>query len=86
MDGKVLASPFRLAPVSRSRQSRARFWSPEPSRFLFPPYASPPLHTHPQDESYVVVEGQLTVKAADEHFELEPGAVAVVSCAALQLA
>jgi hypothetical protein len=25
--------------------------------FLFPRYASPPLHTHPQDESYIVLEG-----------------------------
>ena len=25
--------------------------------FVFPHGASPPLHTHPQDESYVVLEG-----------------------------
>ena len=29
--------------------------------FLFPQWASPPLHTHPQDESYVVLEGRLTI-------------------------
>jgi hypothetical protein len=28
--------------------------------FRFPHHASPPLHTHPQDESYVVLEGRLT--------------------------
>ena len=31
--------------------------------FLFPRHASPPLHTHPQDESYIVQEGRLTVQA-----------------------
>ena len=46
--------------------------------FLFPHHASPPLHTHPQDESYIVLEGRLTVKAADERFVLEVGATAVV--------
>jgi len=46
--------------------------------FLFPRHASPPLHTHPQDESYIVLEGVLTVQAAEERFELESGATAVV--------
>jgi quercetin dioxygenase-like cupin family protein len=46
--------------------------------FLFPPHASPPLHTHPQDESYVVLDGRLTIKASDERFELEAGGSAVV--------
>jgi quercetin dioxygenase-like cupin family protein len=46
--------------------------------FLFPLHASPPLHTHPQDESYVVLEGALTVKAGDERFVLDAGAAAVV--------
>lgn len=46
--------------------------------FLFPRHASPPLHTHPQDESYIVVEGRLTVQAGDERFELEAGAAAVI--------
>ena len=31
--------------------------------FLFPRHASPPLHTHPQDESYILLDGQLTVHA-----------------------
>ena len=34
--------------------------------FLFPQYASPPRHTHPQDESYVVLDGQLTVEAGED--------------------
>ena len=46
--------------------------------FLFPHGASPPLHTHPQDESYVVLEGRLTVRAGDERFELDAGGAAVV--------
>jgi quercetin dioxygenase-like cupin family protein len=46
--------------------------------FVFPRHASPPLHTHPQDESYIVLEGLLTVQAGDERFELAAGAAAVV--------
>jgi quercetin dioxygenase-like cupin family protein len=46
--------------------------------FLFPRDASPPLHTHPQDESYVVLDGHLTIQAADERFELSSGGAAVV--------
>ena len=46
--------------------------------FLFPHHASPPLHTHPQDESYVVLEGRLTVQAGEQRFELGAGAAAVV--------
>ena len=46
--------------------------------FLFPRHASPPLHTHPQDESYIVLDGQLTVHAGANRFELDPGDVGVV--------
>jgi len=46
--------------------------------FLFPRNTSPPLHTHPQDESYIVQEGRLTVLAGEQRFELVPGAAAVV--------
>jgi quercetin dioxygenase-like cupin family protein len=46
--------------------------------FLFPRHASPTLHTHPQDESYIVQEGRLTVLAGEHRFELVPGAAAVV--------
>jgi len=46
--------------------------------FLFPRDASPPLHTHPQDESYVVLNGQLTIQAGTDRFVLEQGGVGVV--------
>jgi quercetin dioxygenase-like cupin family protein len=46
--------------------------------FLFPRFASPPRHTHPQDESYVVIDGLRTVEAAGERFALRPGGTAVV--------
>src|SRR2546423_9434987 len=46
--------------------------------FLFPRHASPPLHTHPQDESYFVLEGRLTLRAGEQRFELDAGAAAVV--------
>ena len=46
--------------------------------FLFPRHASPPLHTHPQDESYFVLEGRLTVQAGEQRFHLEADAAAVV--------
>jgi mannose-6-phosphate isomerase-like protein (cupin superfamily) len=40
---------------------------------LFPRLASPPLHTHPQDETYVVVDGRMTLVAGEQRFELGPG-------------
>lgn len=46
--------------------------------FLFPQHASPPLHTHPQDESYFVLEGRMTIQAGDRRFELDAGAAAAV--------
>ena len=46
--------------------------------FLFPRHASPPLHTHPQDESYVVLAGQLIVHADGERFRLSAGGTGVV--------
>ena len=46
--------------------------------FLFPRHASPPLHTHPQDESYIVLDGALAIRAGEERFELDTGAAAVV--------
>jgi quercetin dioxygenase-like cupin family protein len=46
--------------------------------FLFPRNASPPLHTHPQDESYIVQEGRLMLQAGEQRFELLVGAAAVV--------
>jgi quercetin dioxygenase-like cupin family protein len=46
--------------------------------FLLPHLASPPLHTHPQDESYFVLEGGLTIQAGEQRFELESGGAAAV--------
>jgi quercetin dioxygenase-like cupin family protein len=46
--------------------------------FVFPKGASPPVHTHPQDESYIVLEGALTIQAGDDRFALVPGGVAAV--------
>ncbi len=43
-----------------------------------PKQASPPLHTHPQDESYFVLDGRLTIVAGDERLELSPGGAAAV--------
>jgi quercetin dioxygenase-like cupin family protein len=45
--------------------------------FLFPQHASPPLHSHPQDESYVVIEGELTLKIGDDRLSLRAGGAAV---------
>jgi quercetin dioxygenase-like cupin family protein len=46
--------------------------------FLFPQWASPPRHTHPQDESYIVLEGSLTIATDADRFVLEEGAVGAV--------
>ena len=46
--------------------------------FLFPRGASPPRHTHPQDESYIVLDGKLTVRAGERRFALGPGGTAAV--------
>jgi quercetin dioxygenase-like cupin family protein len=46
--------------------------------FLFPHHTSPPLHTHPQDESYFVLEGRLTIQAGERRFHLDTGGAAVV--------
>src|SRR3954451_4924759 len=46
--------------------------------FVFPRDASPPLHTHRQDESYLVLVGRLTLQAGDERFELGAGGAAGV--------
>ncbi|HZQ66771.1 MAG TPA: cupin domain-containing protein [Gaiellaceae bacterium] len=41
-------------------------------------HTSPALHTHPQDESYVVLEGLLTVRAGSERFQLSAGGAAAI--------
>ena len=45
---------------------------------VLPRGASPPLHTHPQDESYVVLDGSLTLVAGGERSTLGPGGAATV--------
>lgn len=46
--------------------------------FVLPHGASPPLHTHPQDESYIMLEGRLAVQAGTNRFALAAGGIAVV--------
>jgi quercetin dioxygenase-like cupin family protein len=46
--------------------------------FLFPYHASSPLHTHPQDESFIVLDGRLTVLADGRRVDLAVGATVVV--------
>ncbi len=43
-----------------------------------PKGASPPLHSHPQDESFYVLEGELTLSLDGEQTTLEPGSFAFV--------
>ena len=45
--------------------------------FLFPRVASPPLHEHPQDESYVGLDGKLSIVADGRRFELDAEGAAV---------
>jgi len=45
--------------------------------FLVPRHASPPLHTHPYDETFIVLDGRLTAQAGGQRFELDTGATAV---------
>jgi quercetin dioxygenase-like cupin family protein len=46
--------------------------------FQFPQWASPPRHTHPQDESYLVLAGSLTVVTDSDRFVLSEGGAAAV--------
>jgi quercetin dioxygenase-like cupin family protein len=46
--------------------------------FLLPRHMSPPLHSHPQDETFTMLEGELTFVAGDERFTCEAGASWVV--------
>jgi quercetin dioxygenase-like cupin family protein len=45
------------------------------AEILLPHLASPPLHTHPVDETFVVLDGSLTIVAAGERFVLQSGGV-----------
>jgi len=40
--------------------------------------AAPPLHTHPQDETFYVLDGKLTALLEDGAWECEPGAAVYV--------
>lgn len=42
-------------------------------------FPGPPLHVHPPfDETFIVLEGRLTIRVGDEVTRLEPGAMAFV--------
>ena len=44
--------------------------------FLFPKGASPPLHSHPQDETFYILDGEVTVWVEDKPRHCRPGATA----------
>ncbi len=41
--------------------------------FLMTHHASPPRHMHPQDETFIMLEGELTFILGDERFTAAPG-------------
>jgi quercetin dioxygenase-like cupin family protein len=43
---------------------------------LFPRGASPPLHSHPQDETFYLLDGEVTVWVEDQPRRCLPGAIA----------
>jgi quercetin dioxygenase-like cupin family protein len=47
------------------------------TEFLFPHHASPPLHTHPEDETFMVLDGRIAILADGDRFEAGPGDIAV---------
>ena len=42
------------------------------------PGHGPRLHTHPYDETWVVIDGDLTFQAGDEQLEAGPGDIVIV--------
>jgi quercetin dioxygenase-like cupin family protein len=46
--------------------------------FLFPRHASPPRHSHPQDETFIVLEGEVTMVAGETRIQLQAGGIAAV--------
>lgn len=46
--------------------------------FLAGHHLSPPLHSHPQDETFYLLEGVMTFRIGEERFLFESGATAVV--------
>jgi quercetin dioxygenase-like cupin family protein len=51
--------------------------------FLLPHGASPPRHTHPQDETTIVLEGEMTFVCGNERVPLGPGAIAAAPAEAV---
>ncbi len=43
---------------------------------LLPMGASPPLHSHPQDETFYILDGEVTVWVEDQPRHCRPGAIA----------
>jgi quercetin dioxygenase-like cupin family protein len=46
--------------------------------FLAPQGLSPPLHSHPQDETFTLIDGAMTFVAGDQRFLCETGASWIV--------
>jgi len=46
--------------------------------FLMARHTSPPLHSHPQNETFVALDGRLAFLVAEQRFELDAGGTAVV--------
>ena len=44
---------------------------------LLPHHASPPRHSHPQDETFIVLEGEVTMVCGEDRVLLGPGGVGV---------
>jgi quercetin dioxygenase-like cupin family protein len=44
--------------------------------FLLPQHASPPRHTHPQDETFFLLDGHITFAVGDERIDHGPGGIA----------
>lgn len=66
-----LGTLMRLKLTGEDTGGRFALWDGE-----LPRGASPPLHTHPQDETFYVLDGRVTVFVEDEAHECGPGVVA----------
>ena len=44
--------------------------------FLLPKDASPPLHAHPQDETFMLLDGRMTIWIAGQPWSCTPGSIA----------
>ena len=52
-------------------------WTAQGSTGETPLYQAP-LHAHPEDEAWYVVEGSLCIRVGDDHSEIGPGGAVVV--------